>query len=141
MKPEPDLTPFRFAWRGALGGLIGPVGLVLFFVWRDPNPMVVVYLFPFGLVAAVGGAVVGAISGFIIGLFFTDGMRIGFVVRLAITLGISVLPPLVLVILFNGPNAQGAINFMILMTLTLGLMPAITTSPWGISKRKKGEVQ
>jgi hypothetical protein len=76
MKQELDLTPFQFAYHGALAalmvGLIDPLVIVLCFVLRDPDPFAIIYLLDL-TITCVGVIVsVGATTGFIIGLFYAE---------------------------------------------------------------------
>jgi hypothetical protein len=119
MKQEPDLTPFRFAWRGAAGGFIGPLAFVLFCMYCNP----IFYLAPLSLMVVVVGGGGGALSGFIIGLFYTDGMRVGLAVRLIVALGIATFVALPFVTVL-----QMAVQDMIFFVLITGLPPAMVTT-------------
>jgi len=75
------------------------------------------------MVLVVGGGG-GALTGFIIGLFHTDGMRVGLGVRLLVALGIPMLAALPFLIVLQMP-----VQDMIFFVLLTGLPPAIVTTP------------
>jgi hypothetical protein len=146
MNQQSNLIPFRFAWRGFFAGLAGPLAVLFIAVRRDdPYPLAINFFVPL-LLMVVGSGGIGALSGFIIGLLYLDGMRVGFGVRLLVTLGISSCVPLAFFILFSGDEIdESRLLWMaretVITALLLGLLPALVTTPWGISKRKEEEAQ
>lgn len=138
MKHQSELSPFRFAWRGLLGGTIGP--MTCFLVFSNPRRGACIS-FLLLVVVFIGGGI-GAISGFIIGLLYKDGLEIGCLHRLAVSLGLSLGVLLVFVILFVDGKATTfswveLLRNLIIGTLILGSLPAVATSPWLFSSPKE----
>ena len=77
----------RFVWRGALGGMIGPTGFVLYVAYSQPGQfLAIAYLPIILLVTAVVGALIGRI---IAQLHFEAGLRAGIVLRLVVGVGFA----------------------------------------------------
>lgn len=78
---------FRFAWRGALGGIIGPTIFVLYVVCRQPGQFLAIAYLPIILVVT---SMVGALIGLVIALLHLEaGFRAGVVLRLLVGVGFA----------------------------------------------------
>ena len=135
MKREPDLTPMHFGWRGAIAGFTGPCALFLFLL-RYPTVRGTLELVVALLVVGGFGGILGAVSGLIIDLFYSNGFRVGLAFRVFVALSVptfAVLPFLIAL--------RAGIWETIFYALIMGLLPAIVTTPrWVSARPKQGEV-
>ena len=131
MKQEPDLTPFRYAWRGALGAFIGPFILIVFVASQDVYQRfwMLVYLPTFALILACTAGV-GAITGFILGQLYVDRGKVRLWIRLFVGLG---LPASLLTVVTSLSGADwpwvDRIRWVSINTLVIGLLPSLISTP------------
>ncbi|HXD31996.1 MAG TPA: hypothetical protein VN643_12820 [Pyrinomonadaceae bacterium] len=132
MNQTPILRIVRFVIQGALGGVIMP-GVVVFLIEMKFSGSRPTYdsEIPGAIFRAltVFGGIVGAISGFIIGLC-SDGInRIGVVARLVISIVLSAFFSTCVValapLLHDGLGV--AVVAVVTMVLMIGILPAVTT--------------
>ena len=105
-------------------------------MFREENSWTLTPLIVPLIVVGGFGGILGAVSGFIIGLFYSDGFRVGLAVRLLVALGIPVFVVLPFVIVW-GADPRATIYY----TLIMGLLPAIATTPRLVRRLTQGEVQ
>lgn len=127
MSHQPNLTAFKFALRGMLGGIIipGVLGTILIMRTLDERHFVSV---PWLVLAAVfySGAI-GVVIGFIVGLLYAAGLSLGFLKRLLISIGLTALVSLLLTVALGVDDWLRQAQVVGFLVLISGILPAITT--------------
>jgi hypothetical protein len=136
-EPDEQSTPwnmygiFGCVWRGALGGMIGSLGFILFMAAKRPNDALAIAYLPIILPIT---ATVGAMIGLIIGLLhFVRGLRVGRLIGAVI--GTTVSTCLWMVYLYFRGNEPQEFSWLdlfgasLLFGLIIGALPGLFSVP------------
>jgi uncharacterized protein involved in response to NO len=127
MKRQPDLTAFKFACRGMLGGIIVPgvFGTILILWTMDERTFLPVP--PIVAAYVIFGGAIGVVVGFIIGLLYSNGLHVGFFKRLSISSGLTAFASALLMITFGSHDWLRDAQIVGFLVLISGILPAVTT--------------
>lgn len=124
---------FRCAWRGGLGGMIGPLGFILFMAARRPNDALAIAYLPIILpITAAVGAMIGVIIGL---LHFVRGLRVGRIIGVVIGTALATCLLMLVVYLYFGGNESHEFSWLtflersLILGLIVGALPGLFSVP------------
>jgi len=131
-----QLAIFRSALQGALGGVLVPAVIGSLLKIQDPGGPPTYnseFIRAISCAILIFGGSVGAVSGVIIGWAYSNGHRVDFPARLAISVVVSTFFSICLGSIMHDSWVTVALC-VVVMVLMIGVLPALTTT---VSNRPK----